>query len=340
MAIGLDIGGAHLKLSDETGVGCEIDFPFWKMQHQFAQQLDGISNQLGRDELIGITMTAELADCFDSRQEGVEFIVDCVAERLGHLRPLFYQTDGSLVDTLTAKRNWHLTAASNWHASATFLSHQCSVSDGFFVDIGSTTSDFIPVFQGRPALEKLTDFDRLASGQLVYAGIGRTPICSLVDAFQIGTQRIPVARELFATVNDAFLTLGDVPENAQREGADGRPQTIPFARKRLLRMVCCDQQDLDQDVVKNISKQVRSELITRMAEGLCKVLADHPNLPRRFCIGGSGLFLVKDLVSRCLNEMHPTPMTPADLIWYPGTNPQLLPAHAVAVARKKCRPKL
>ena len=48
------------------------------------------------------------------------------------------------------------------------------------MDVGSTTTDIIPIIDGRVAVRGQTDTDRLRSGELVYTGSLRTPVCALV----------------------------------------------------------------------------------------------------------------------------------------------------------------
>ncbi|HAH44182.1 MAG TPA: H4MPT-linked C1 transfer pathway protein, partial [Planctomycetaceae bacterium] len=50
---------------------------------------------------------------------------------------------------------------------------------GLLIDIGSTTTDLIPLQQGLPVTEGVTDVERLLSGELVYTGGRRTPLAML-----------------------------------------------------------------------------------------------------------------------------------------------------------------
>ena len=43
------------------------------------------------------------------------------------------------------------------------------------VDIGSTTTDLVPLLDGIPGPSARTDPERLKAGELIYAGIRRTP---------------------------------------------------------------------------------------------------------------------------------------------------------------------
>ena len=157
-----------------------------------------------------------------------------------------YLTDGRFVPPAAAIAEPLLVAASNWHALATFagrFAHRRSPA--MLLDIGSTTTDLIPLVDGRPSTVGRTDPQRLASGELVYTGIERSPISRRVCAAR-GAANCPVAKELFATTWDAYLLLGELPEEPlSLHTADGRPATRACAADRLARMILADRTMFD-----------------------------------------------------------------------------------------------
>ena len=72
---------------------------------------------------------------------------------------------------------WSAIASANWRASAGWAARRMPA--GMLVDIGSTTTDLIAFRAGRVASDSRTDADRLATGELVYHGVVRTPLCAL-----------------------------------------------------------------------------------------------------------------------------------------------------------------
>ncbi len=332
---GIDIGGANLKFalvnahsgSDAEATG-EVPFPFWTDHHRLVFELTRLWESWGSVEVVAITMTAELADCFESKRHGVHFIVDAVSQAFSQADCRFYTTTGELVDAKTAKQNWALTAASNWHASAWHLFKQHNLDDGFLIDIGSTTCDLIPVQSGLPVVPGQTDFDRLQNGQLVYAGIGRTAVCSLIDFVQLADGKVAVARELFATVADAMVwtdRLAAQPDN--RNTADGRPLARSACRSRLCRMLCADDVDLTDAQVAAIAEQTYAALENQIVASLRSVVEQHPTLARTFCLAGSGQSLARGAIERVFaNQTQPTVIGTSA----PNKIGQAIPAIAVA----------
>ena len=94
------------------------------------------------------------------------------------------------------------------------------------IDIGSTTTDIIPIVEGSPRTLGLTDVARLQSGELVYTGVRRTPLCAFPASPVWKGQQTPLAAELFATTLDVYLLLGDIPEVGEDcHTANGQPAT-------------------------------------------------------------------------------------------------------------------
>ena len=257
--LGLDIGGANIKAASTDGKVLSMPFRFWIEHKRLGNVLNDLIGQF-QNHHVAVTMTAELADCFDSRRSGVEYIVDCVAEvckQLSIPEPTFAGTDLKFRTAETAKRQWLKTAASNWALMACFAGRFLPDQTGVAIDMGSTTTDIIPVHNGTVAATGQTDLERLVHGELVYLGADRTAVCSIVDHFEWRNSKIPVANELFATIGDAMLVCGlasEAPEN--NDTADGRPRTVECAVQRICRMVCEDLETIGNDAAKSFANQI------------------------------------------------------------------------------------
>src|SRR5205085_1320132 len=94
------------------------------------------------------TMTGEMVDLFADREAGVVQLADRLAQRLGPSLRLYAPGSG-WVPVQAAARHWPAIASANWRASAELLARR--QRDALLVDIGSTTTDLVPVRDGRVA---------------------------------------------------------------------------------------------------------------------------------------------------------------------------------------------
>ncbi len=78
IALGLDIGGANLKGATSTGIANTEPFEIWRAPGQLATRLRSLIAKFPPTDVLAVTMTAELADCFSTKAEGVAAIVAAV----------------------------------------------------------------------------------------------------------------------------------------------------------------------------------------------------------------------------------------------------------------------
>ncbi len=338
--VGLDIGGANLKVAFGLNEVRSIPFPLWKQPELLAPTLQALLAQLPATSKLAVTMTGELADCFTNRHEGVIRIVNAVEQAAENRQINIYHTNlptppnplttargEKQIDPDTsnthwfnptqAKTNWLSVAAANWHAIAQFSSRYLTEGQGFLIDIGSTTTDIIPIRNYQPASQGRTDFERLRSSELFYGGVQRTPLGSLCASFRLQGRSIQIAREFFATIEDAFLVTGVVTEDVTRtDTADGRPAAKLQAQQRLARMVCNDlavtisnellpdysSALLDQAAIQELATQAIYSLQRGVSASLRKVVAANPDLPKRFIITGQGDWFAKKVLTNLYNN--------------------------------------
>jgi len=321
-----------------AGTTEQVCFPLWKNKDLLPEVLRQLLPRMAADDLLGVTMTAELADCFEDKKAGVEFIVNSVESVFAPHDPLYYRTDGAMCDARVALNDWPLVAASNWHATAWLAFADSEEKSGYVFDIGSTTTDIVPVQFGTPVVKNQDDFARLSNGQLYYGGVGRTPLCGLLGQVVFESKRISTANEFFATTLDAFVWRNELPTNEQDfNSADGRSYTRTNAGKRLARMVCCDLNSIDTSLVDRIASQARKQLVAEITHSLRQVVAANPEIPLSFITFGTGAWLAGEIVKDAfandsLNELYKSGVTVRSF-----SNDALVnqTAPALAVARKR-----
>lgn len=243
---------------------------------------------------MAVTMTAELADCFATKREGVAFVLDAFRSAFPDVQPWVYGVDGRFRSTEEARRRPHRVAAANWMASATLLARR--FPDALFLDVGSTTTDVIPIRAGHVAARGWTDPARLRSGELVYTGALRTPVCAVVRSLPLRGRRCRVAAELFAVAADVHRWLGRIEETDYTcETPDGRGRGRLEAGARLARMVCADLELLGPSDITAIAEHVARAQVRQIAGGVRQVMRRlGPAGPRVAILAGQGAFLARD----------------------------------------------
>jgi probable H4MPT-linked C1 transfer pathway protein len=289
--LALDVGGANLKAAHSAGAAYLKPFELWKNPAGLADALQQLMQEFPAYDLLVVTMTGELCDCFETKRQGVQAILDAV-EAVARDTPVrVWQTDGKYVDLAAARKEPLRAAAANWLALATFAGRFAPAGSALVVDVGSTTTDIVPLFDGRPVPFGRTDLERLRSKQLVYMGVRRTPVCALLGANG--------AAEWFATTLDVYLVLGDLPENWDDRGtADGRPATKAAAQDRLARMLCADRETCSEADILKLATEVRSRQVRLLRRAVERVSASLPDRPRTVVIAGSGEFLARSVFAR------------------------------------------
>ncbi|MEQ8637576.1 hydantoinase/oxoprolinase family protein [Gimesia maris] len=294
--IGLDIGGANLKAADSDGAARSMLFELWKTPELLQSGLQELLTSFQRPDLVAVTMTGELADCFSTKADGVDHILTAVEQAVPGVPVLVWQTGAEFLPTEIAREFPLLAAAANWHALATWLGRMIPDQHGLLIDIGSTTTDLIPLKNGLPVSEGLTDVERLLSGELVYTGGRRTPLAMLEKCVPLRGQDCPLAAESFATTADLYLLLEEVPESPEDvDTADGRPATRANAFARIARSVCCDINELSETEAIEMAGWLSARQQAQITEALNQVLSRMDEDPESVLISGSSVFLAEKI---------------------------------------------
>jgi probable H4MPT-linked C1 transfer pathway protein len=296
-AIGLDIGGANVKAATASGWASSRPFELWKHPDRLAELLRCLAAELPASGPVAVTMTGELCDCFPTKRDGVLHILAAVAGAFGPARVRVWSTSGELLAVDEAEQRHLTVAAANWHALAKFSGRFTGAGPALLVDTGSTTTDVIPLLDGRPVPTGRTDPERMRTGELVYTGIRRTPVCAILGA--------EVTAELFATSLDVYLRLGsilDEPDNYST--ADGRPATRRFAHARLSRMLGGDTDLMTEAETDALARRVHERQRRMIVEAMQKVSGRLPARPGTIVVSGSGECLARAAVAAFLTELH------------------------------------
>ena len=308
--VGWDVGGAHIKASLVSRRGildvAQWPAPLWQGLAHLDRAL-----QAARERWPGlggcrhaVTMTAEMTDLFEDREAGVAALVERMQLGLdAHAR--YYAGPASWLDAAAARCRWRAVASANWLATAECVGQH--LGDALLLDIGSTTTDIVPVVAGRPQPRREGDSERLRSGELVYVGVARTPLCALAERIGWRGVEYNVMNEWFATTADVFRLTGELaPGHDQHAAADGGSKDVAGTCRRLARMIGHDGRDAGPADWRTLAQAWRQRLLQRILDNLTRVLDAHP-LPADAAIVGAGCgsFLAQELAARLGREHLP-----------------------------------
>ncbi len=277
---GFDIGGANTDLAvidfegDEIK-NIEVDFaylPMWSNNDDLSRVLvELIENicPIGEIDAVGISMTAELVDAYDTKKDGVLDVVRKCEDTFDC--PIAYVGIDGMLSKEEIEKDPLKAAAANWIATAqiaTLISDNC-----IFIDTGSTTTDIIPIKDGKECAIGKSDFDRSATGELVYTGTLRTNLASFLDKVELNGKEYRVASELFAQTADVYTVLDLITsEDYVCDTFDGESKSKIDCAKRIARVVCADLEMLSMDDVVEMSEFIHQKQIEQIADGLKQVV--------------------------------------------------------------------
>lgn len=304
LVIGWDIGGAHVKAA-RVEQGRVLDVAQWPCPlWQGLAQLDAVLAQAAarwpdyREAAHAVTMTGEMADLFEHREAGVAALAQRLAVRLGE-HVAFYAGEGLWCALDEVAAHWARIASANWLATAQVVARR--LPDAVLVDIGSTTTDLIPVRGGRVAAHGADDAARLRTGELVYQGVVRTPLCALAQRIGFRGETWNVMNEHFATTADVYRLTGELaPTHDQHPAADGGSKDAAATHRRLARMIGHDARDASENEWIAFACQWRDLQLAYLAANLTRVLGRvAPARGAVLVAAGCGAFLAEALARSC-----------------------------------------
>lgn len=302
--VGWDIGGAHVKASvfrDNCLVNViQLPCPLWRGITFLEDIVDKVLSQIAAKKAChAVTMTGEMVDFFQGRDEGVRQILTILHAKIDakHLY-VFAGREGLLCfDNLNSSHYAHIASA-NWLASAVCASRV--VDSALFIDIGSTTTDVLILNGGEVKSGGFSDYDRLVSGELVYTGIVRTPIATITERVYFEGNHVPLMAEIFATTADVYRLTGELQEGWDLwPTADGGKKSVVASARRLARMIGRDLQSAAWDSWIKLADSLREHQLRSIQNACIQQISRLDLNCKPLVIGaGVGCFLAIDVSSR------------------------------------------
>ena len=299
--IGWDLGGANLKLARiEEGRpihAAQIPCPVRQDVSKFDAALGEALRLCPPGAAHAVTMTGELSDVFCDRAEGVAYLVDMM-RTASDGEALFYGGRSGFLDCFRAVERSFDVASANWHASATLVAQ--SFPDGLFVDIGTTTTDMIPLKAGAVVARGYTDGERLAESELIYTGVVRTPMMAVARTAPFRGRMQRIAAERFATMADVWRLLGELPANADPYPApDLMGKSTQESAARLARMLGRDASEAGLLAFADLARHFADCQLTEI-EAAALELAEREEIEADAPVigAGCGRFIARHLAQR------------------------------------------
>ncbi|MCK5898914.1 MAG: H4MPT-linked C1 transfer pathway protein [Methylococcales bacterium] len=302
LIIGWDIGGAHVKAAViNTNGTIEAIFleacPLWKGLNYLHQAIKAVlaKSPYGKVQHV-LTMTGELVDLFENRDDGIQQIIKNFQQLIGDKPLIIYAGSAGFIEANNVKTQHYLNVASaNWLASADWVAKSCD--HALFVDIGSTTTDILLCKNKHVDAQGISDYQRLKSGELVYTGIVRTAVMALTQSAIFKAQKIHLMAEYFATMADVYRITGELNEaHDKTDTADGKEKSLAASAKRLSRMIGFefkyDELELWQAFALDLKHQQKQQIKAGCLKQLNRVAKD-----KNITLIGAGIgrFLVKEI---------------------------------------------
>lgn len=300
--MGWDIGGAHIKAAVLDANGKIINVfqqpcPLWKGIEYLNKAVSQILRKIPEKKYKhAVTMTGELVDLFDNRDQGVSQIIKAMQENLvGCELKIYAGLKGFLSPEQIEQKHYVAIASANWLASASLAAEKLKA--GLFIDIGSTTTDILVLADHKVQAIGLTDYERMISDELVYTGVIRTAVMAVAQTACFNGNNMGLMAEYFATMADVYRLTGELNEmHDQTDTADGAEKTVLASAKRLSRMTGYDYSEnellLWQQFAQNIKSQQKNRIKAACERQLSRIFISSQDY---FVGAGVGRFLVKQI---------------------------------------------
>jgi hypothetical protein len=161
--IGLDIGGANLKAADVRKHAVSRSFPVWRTPEN-SDKLREILDEFAAPDPLAVTMTAELRIVFARNGRSTH----PRGGRRRARRPCCRVADWCGIRHPEVARD-SASSRQPTGGATTWLGRIVPDGNSLLIDVGSTTTDVIPLSDGVPVTERLTDSTR-SSPELIYTG--------------------------------------------------------------------------------------------------------------------------------------------------------------------------
>ncbi len=300
--IGIDIGGAHLKVIGITKSGqvrfisyisCRIWENFENLRINFKKINKVFSNKSIK---CAITISAELCDNFNNRNHGAKALKnECKYLKFENY---FYIKS----DKVFSKSPIHSDLISmNWHSIGRFL--EGKIDNSILIDFGSTTTDFICIKNKKMVNIFFDDYARLNNFELLYTGFSRTPIFGIANKIKINNKTLNIIPELFSETSDVYRVLGQMNKKFDIDRtADGTNKNLHNSLKRISRSFGFDYVKGSKSKVQNICEELCRIQLSQIVLTISRLQDKFSLKKSTLVVSGIGQDILADFLKK--KKMH------------------------------------
>jgi probable H4MPT-linked C1 transfer pathway protein len=243
--------------------------PMWQKKEQLGSALEELLSPWEHEiDAVGVSMTAELVDAYETKIDGVLDISN--KSYISFLVPVGFVGLDGIMEISEVTKDPMKVAAANWIATAPLAAK--INPNSILIDTGSTTTDIIPIKNGNECAKGRSDLERLKTGELVYSGTLRTNVATITEKVPINGIMTRVSSELFAVTADVQIVLGNINEEQYScDTMDGAGKSFNDCMRRISRVVCGDLEVLSRQEIKSIAEHIYSAQIKTISEALLEV---------------------------------------------------------------------
>ncbi len=296
--LGIDIGGANLKV---IGINADkqvvhVDYSsckIWNSQNFLEKKLLELNALKAPNKIrCGITMSAELCDCFKDREAGAKQILKSCENLVFDY--FFYSKSRNL---FLKKDSYKNIISMNWHSIGRFLKK--IIKNAIIIDFGSTTTDFIVIKNGKILNKNYDDFSRLNNHELLYTGFTRTPIFGICQQLKIQGKLLSIIPEFFSDTADIYKVIGQLdPKIDIDTTADGLNRSYSSSLRRISRSFGFDYNNNHKLLIKKICLELSLIQISKIYMNLMQIQKKFSAQNFPIIISGVGQKVINDFFKK------------------------------------------
>ncbi len=296
--LGIDIGGAHLKIIglDKDGIVIFAEYSscrVWEGTKFLGKLFKDLNNLFPRKTLkCAITITAEMCDNFKDRKEGFKKIIKLC--QILEFKKYFYVNNSQI---FKKKPKYSEFISMNWHSIGRFLENK--VDNAILLDFGSTTTDLVCIKDNRIANEYFDDFLRINNYELKYTGFTRTPLYGITHEIKSTNNVQKIIPENFSESSDIYRVLNKLDKkNDVDKTSDNRGKTKKESLIRISRNFGFDYKILFKKKIEKICNEISSIQLYSIYEAMNKLQKKFQIKKPTIIVSGIGQDVLSDYLKK------------------------------------------